>query len=166
MTRITLAATALGLLVIAAVAPATVRAQSAPPPLHERMSRADFHAAGLDKLTPDELAHLDTWLRQHPAVTTAQSGQAAPAPEPAGTPLRKPHRTAVTRRVDGVLHGWSGKTVFHLENGQIWRQRGTDSWSAGKSLDHPKATIKPAAFGSWLLKIDGYNATTRVERVR
>ena len=26
-------------------------------------------------------------------------------------------------RIEGNFRGWSGETVFHLENGQLWRQR-------------------------------------------
>src|SRR5512147_2488885 len=40
--------------------------------LEERMSQEQFHAAGLDKLSPAELKTLNDWLRGHPATTTTQ----------------------------------------------------------------------------------------------
>ena len=42
--------------------------------LEERMSQTQFHDAGLDKLSPQELKNLNDWLRGHPAtLTTTQS---------------------------------------------------------------------------------------------
>src|SRR5207342_2835934 len=38
--------------------------------LEERMSQSEFHAAGLDKLSPAELNALNEWLRAHNATTT------------------------------------------------------------------------------------------------
>jgi len=38
--------------------------------VEERMSQSEFHAAGLDKLSPEELKTLDEWLRTHYATTT------------------------------------------------------------------------------------------------
>src|SRR5699024_1817896 len=101
--------------------------------------------AGLDKLSARELARLEAWLGAHPDIPQSRDATTAtPAPqntvEP-GAPLHKAERHAVTSHIQGVLHGWSGKTVFRLENGQVWQQRGRDSWSAGKALDHPAATI-------------------------
>ena len=38
--------------------------------LEERMSQSEFHAAGLDKLSPTELNALNEWLRTHNAAAT------------------------------------------------------------------------------------------------
>lgn len=54
-----------------------------------------------------------------------------------------------------------GKVTVTLENGQVWRQ--TDSERTPLSAD--EALIKRAAFGSYMMKLDGGRAF-RVERVR
>ena len=38
--------------------------------LQQRMSAEEFKAAGLDKLSPQELQNLDGWLSAHAKVTT------------------------------------------------------------------------------------------------
>src|SRR5882724_7634173 len=86
--------------------------------LEERMSQSEFHAAGLDKLNPDELKTLDDWLRTHNAVvtsvvTTTPSGQALFYPQDSD-------RKVVESHIDGSFNGWTGHTVFKLENGQEW----------------------------------------------
>src|SRR5581483_2843940 len=44
--------------------------------LEERMSGADFKAAGLDKLSPEELKYLDNWLQTHqPVKMVSPSGK-------------------------------------------------------------------------------------------
>ena len=46
-------------------AAAGAQAQTAAPTLEERMSQAEFRAAGLDKLSPEELASLNAWIGAH-----------------------------------------------------------------------------------------------------
>lgn len=123
------------------------------------MSAAQFHAAGLDKLSPDELAVLNNWLREHVGATPA-----AAAPDRTGFHADNTGREFSTR-VIGQFRGWSGKTTFHLDNGQVWQQVGHDSWG-GVNLENPTVVIRPAFMGSWLLKVEGYNASTRVKRIK
>ena len=95
--------------------------------LEERMSQEQFHAAGLDKLSPAELKTLDDWLRTHSSTTTT-------VVTPSGQPVFYPKessREPVESRIDGKFGGWRGHTVFHLENGQEWTQSESGSFSNG-----------------------------------
>ena len=59
--------------------------------------------------------------------------------------------------------GGNGKLRFELENGQIWRQ--TDTTRVDLRGDGPwPATVKRAAFGSFLLSTDGARGAVRVQR--
>ena len=136
--------------------------------LEERMSAAQFKAAGLEKLSPEELASLNTWLQEH---TSAGAGSVA---VPVMTHRREglfggdsieTDSNGVASRITGEFRGWSGKTTFHLDNGQIWQQVGNDKW-AGVKLTNPEIRIEPAFMGSWRLKVEGYNTTTKVKRLR
>lgn len=127
------------------------------------MSAAQFHAAGLDKLSADELAQLNSWLREHAGVTSAAAAAAA-VPDRTGFHVDNTGSEFSTR-VIGEFRGWSGKTTFHLDNGQVWQQVGHDSWG-GVNLENPTIVIRPAFMGSWLLKVEGYNASTRVKRIK
>jgi hypothetical protein len=129
--------------------------------LEERMSQSEFHAAGLDKLTPAELQVLDDWLRAHYATTTTYV-------TPSGKPVFYPQESArevIESRIDGVFTGWYGHNVFRLENGQEWTQAESGSYSSAK-YDHPKVKIKPMLLGSWLMYVEPCGCSVRVERTK
>lgn len=138
--------------------------------LEERMSAAQFRAAGLDKLSPEELAKLNQWLRDRWAPGSAaaaadpdfSAGTAGAAAAPARSSLDTP-RTTINDRIIGTFRGWSGSTIFRLENGQVWQQIEADSWSV--ESEAPRVEIRPKLMGSWMLSIEGYNRSVRVKRI-
>jgi hypothetical protein len=129
--------------------------------LEERMSQSEFHAAGLDKLSPEELKLLDDWLRTHYATTTTYV-------TPSGSPVFYPKesdRDVVESHINGRFTGWFGSTVFRLENGQEWKQAESGSRSCG-TVENPKIKIKPMLMGSWLAYIESCSDSVRVTRVK
>ena len=148
-------ATALALLLMGAASAADFST------LEERMSQAQFHAAGLDKLSPEELKTLNDWLRGHETVTTkvvTQSGQPVFYPKPS-------EREVVESRIAGTFSGWLGHSVFRLENGQEWTQAESGTFSNGK-YDHPKVKVKPMLMGNWLMYVEPCGCSLRVERTK
>jgi hypothetical protein len=148
-------ATALALLLMGAASAAEFST------LEERMSQAQFHAAGLDKLSPEELKTLNDWLRGHETVTTkvvTQSGQPLFYPKAS-------EREVVESRIDGTFSGWLGHSVFRLENGQEWTQAESGTFSNGK-YDHPKVRVKPMLMGNWLMYVEPCGCSLRVERTK
>jgi hypothetical protein len=137
-------------------------ASAVEPTLEERMSKSDFHAAGLDKLSPEELKSLNDWLQGHQATTTITK-----LVSPSGKPVfyANENREAIESRIDGKFTGWYGKTVFKLENGQEWTQAESGQTSPGK-YDHPKVKIKPMLLGSWLMYVEPCGCDVRVERTK
>ena len=132
--------------------------------LEERMTDAEFRAAGLDKLTPEELAALNAWLQRRTAGTAPAATYVPPLEDRTG--FRDPVSSeGVVSRIAGEFTGWSGHTQFTLENGQVWEQAESGSMR-GVSVDSPAITIRPAFMGSWLLKVEGFNQTIRVRRVK
>ena len=149
-------------LVLALLTSATALAAAETSTLEERMSKGDFHAAGLDKLTPAELKTLNDWLAGHQATTVVtkvvtESGKPAFYVDQAKEPVES--------RIDGKFIGWYGKTVFKLENGQEWTQTESGQFSNGK-YDHPKVRIKPMLLGSWLMFVEPCGCSIRVERTK
>lgn len=130
--------------------------------LEERMSQSDFHAAGLDKLSPQELAALNAWLRTH-NTTTVVTQMVTPSGKPAF--YADKDREPVESKIDGKFSGWYGNTVFRLENGQEWTQTESGQFSNGK-YDHPKVKIKPMLLGSWLMYVEPCGCSVRVERTK
>lgn len=127
--------------------------------LEERMSSTDFKAAGLDKLSPDELRYLDNWLATHQQVKMVSAG---------GQPVfyaDDSKRESFQTHMLGSFSGWSGSNVFNLNNGQVWKQAESGAYSCPE-VANPSVTIKPMILGSWLMYVQGCNQGVRVERVK
>ncbi len=137
--------------------------------VEERMTGAEFKAAGLDKLSPEELAALNAWLqKQSGRVLAADSGY-APMAQPVED--RNGFDDAVARReihsrLVGDFSGWDGHGRFVLENGQEWQQVDESVLAGIKTLSNPQVTIKPGLISGWKLQVQGYNSTAKVERVK
>ncbi|ODU45030.1 hypothetical protein [uncultured Aquimonas sp.] len=130
--------------------------------LEERMSQREFERAGLQKLSAEELAFLNRWLVDKgltamPAETVRNDRIGLPAE-------RNAANDEVRSRLLGSFRGWTGNTVFRLENGQVWQQ--TDGGRlAGVNLDSPEVKIEKSLFGAWYLSVEGYNTRAKVRRL-
>ncbi len=135
--------------------------------LEERMSEADFRAAGLDQLSPEQLANLNAWLRRNAATTAAPAPAAAPVSDTRGLPAQSPEGDGpIVSRLVGDFSGWHGGSRFELENGMVWETSGPVQPLHVRTMQQPTVRIDPAFFGTWMLKIEGYNSSVRVKRVR
>lgn len=143
--------------------------------IRDLMSVIQFHQAGLDRLTPQQLDALNAWLNvylqqghQASTVNTHLTVPVAASHVPAATfgqeQIQAQGPQQIESRIDGVLHGWTGSTVFKLENGQIWQQSGP-GYQTGMRLDHPSVVIKKLAFG-YLLTLPGNSETVFVRRIK
>jgi hypothetical protein len=130
--------------------------------LEERMSEADFRAAGLHRLSPEELARLNEWLRDQ----AAQAPAPAAAQDRRGLPAEYNPSDAIVARIPGEFRGWSGAgTRIELDNGQVWEV--TDSSTRlAVNLQDPTVRIAPGFMNAWFLQVDGYNTKARVKRIR
>jgi hypothetical protein len=127
--------------------------------LEERMPSGDFKAAGLDKLSPDELKYLDNWLSTHQQVKMVSSS---------GKPVfyaDDSDRAKFETHLVGTFSGWNGSSEFTLSNGQVWKQAESGSNSC-PTVSNPTVTIKPMMLGSWLMYVQGCSDSVRVERVK
>ena len=140
-----------------------------------------MQAAGLTKLTPEELARLETLVQRYKAgeaalpkaqgATTAKTGKLLPAWVGALITLErtesKPEKSdALESQLAGNFSGWSGRTTFRLDNGQLWTQANSDSYVYAPTLKSPKVKIYPASFGTFWLEIEGVNKRCRVRPVK
>ncbi|HYU14933.1 MAG TPA: hypothetical protein VEL05_02630 [Candidatus Acidoferrum sp.] len=110
------AAIALAVVQLFRAGPARAEPEAAAPApvldLANLMNRVEFHEAGLEKIDAAELALLSDWVgRLVVRVLTAR--------------LRAGCSPSVESRIAGEFQGWRGRTLVQLENGQVWRQRGT-----------------------------------------
>lgn len=87
------------------------------PGIGSLMSEEEFSAAGLEKLSAEELKTLNAWLVRY----TAGDAEVLQQSNPEVREAQKDHE--IKTRIAGDFSGWSGETVFRFENGQVWRQR-------------------------------------------
>jgi hypothetical protein len=139
--------------------------------LEEQMTGKEFTAAGLQKLTPEELEALNEWIRRRSVATLDAPRQGSYAAggdvDERGFEVKnmKMERVPIQSRIKGSFTGWDGKTVFELENGMIWEQADKDKFYI-REVQNPEVTIEPGAFRTWHLSVDGYGSECRVERIQ
>ena len=112
------------------------------------MTPEEFTASGLSKLSPDELAALNAWLVRYTAHDAPVVRQTSPEVKRA---VAETPPTVIHTQIDGAFDGWSGKTVFHLKNGQTWKQRLPGSYRV--SLQDPEVEIEARTLGFYWMKV-------------
>lgn len=132
-------------------------------PIEQRMTPEVRKAAGLDKLSAGELGALNTWLE-------ANMSEKAIRKSLVGFPVMHlfsggDQAAPIVAHFEGEFRGWTGKTSFPLDNGQVWEQIEPGRLVA-KRVNNPEVTIKPAMMGTWMLRVEGYNRSVRVQRVK
>ncbi len=152
----------------------SVLAQKGFSSVEERMTGQEFTASGLHKLSDEELAALNSWLRNHSVATlentAARSGGSAGADYDAFADRRgfegsHTDTNTIVSRLVGDFDGWDGDTIFTLENGMIWKQNETDTLST-RTLVNPVVTIKSGFFDTWRLSVEDYNKSLKVVRIQ
>jgi hypothetical protein len=133
--------------------------------LQDRMTPEEFKAAGLDKLTPEELASLNAYLGRDDAKRVAEIKRAEQNAVAGFGGHVTPDNAPIVSRLVGRFDGWDGKTVFHLENGQVWQQSETGEL-AGVHMDAPMITIRPSFSGAWWLTAEGRKSQIKVKRIK
>ena len=144
--------------------------------LEEQMTQREFEASGLDKLSDEELGALNRWIRSRSLATLDQpradgghvsTGGQGGLPSTPGQlpPIDRMAREPFETRIVGEFSGWTGNTVFELENGMVWRQAESDR-RRFQPVQNPVVVIKPGLFGAWHLTVEGQKRKVRVERVK
>ena len=153
------------------VAAATIAAGAAEAGFSRGLAPQEFQAAGLGKLTAEELARLDALVGAHRAGRAAAELPARGEPAPAGREARvvvapgtKVEFAAVESRLAATFTGWEPRGVFALENGQRWREANGTTY-VSPPLSAPKVRITPGAFGAFWLEIEGVRVRAKVIRV-
>ncbi len=141
--------------------------------LEERMTGREFRETGLHKLSDEELAALNRWIRQRSLAEGEVASHEGPGTDAAAAATSDDRglrssggdRETIHSRIVGNFTGWRGGTEFELENGMVWRQIGGGTFRI-PAEDNPRVEIRPGVFGSWRLRVEGYNTQVRVERIR
>ena len=131
------------------------------PGLEKAMTLEQYQAAGVSKLDPAERAKLDEFIRNYVAVSNERVATTAVDKAVKENKVQAPE--VIQSRIVGPFTGYTGRTVFTLENGQRWAQSQFDSAYFPK-IDSPPVVIVKSGFG-YRMHIAGGGAI-RVTKVR
>ena len=153
-------------LAAALLAAASLASADQSPPIEKEMSPEQFKAAGLDLLSPEQLANLNAWLNRK--ITTETKKAATLAEDKVKTENRGFFNFGtdepIVSRIVGEFKGFRQGRVYVLENGQEWSQI-DQATLAGVRRTNPEVKIEPSLIGNaWFLSIDGYNSRAKVTR--
>jgi hypothetical protein len=115
----------------------TALAQETGGDVQQMMTPDQFKAAGLEKLSADELQNLNKWLNGYRETTVKKTQQKS----------ERQAAEVAESRVDGVFSGIGGNTIVRLEDGTVWKQANPDEHWRAPGLDHPAATVSKTMFG-------------------
>ena len=111
------------------------------------MTPEEFKAAGLNKLSPDQLNHLERFLQGYREQTVQQVAKATQERvDPAPTREHGTHQAVVENRIKGPFMGVTGRTRVLLENGSVWQQA-NESDKFNCRLDSPDIVLVRTVFG-------------------
>jgi len=119
--------------------------------IQQIMTPEEFKAAGLSKLTPDELSKLNAWLQGYRQVTEQAAEKKATAR------ASRTKMDVLVSRVDGTFNGLTGRTIIRLEDGTVWKQANAEDRFRPKNTDHPAAVVIHGVFG-YKMQLEGTQA--------
>jgi hypothetical protein len=119
-----------------------------------------FHAAGLDKLTEQEIDALNRWLVTYTARDAPEMRRSDVVIQ---AEVKKVEAEGTKTRIAGEFHGWDGDTIFRLENGQVWKQRLPGRWVY--HADSPEVLLHKNLMGFWVMKVISADRAVGVARV-
>lgn len=154
------------------------------------LSPESFKRSGLEKLTTEELEFLSIQLFgqhllpirqgissphtsqgivlvQQEAFNSLPSGESAFGHEEIlAAKVIKIQKVPneIQSRIVGPFRGWTGRTLFVLENGQEWKQ--SESGEFDVNMDTPEVTIRKGLLGVFYLHVKGYGTSIKVRRIK
>lgn len=131
------------------------------PGVRKAMSPEAFDAAGLSKLSPEERAKLDDFIRGYVSSTSQKAADAAV--DQAVKQKKAIEPDVIESSIVGPFRGYGGTTKFTLANGQVWQQSQRDT-RPYPLTDSPPVIIVKTGWGHRMYVLGGGNV--RVARIR
>ena len=174
--------------------PTTASAEIDFQPLEQAMTKEERSRSGVDSLSPEQRKFLNSWLQQRYGTNATNlqveidSSDNRTAQQTRESREEKVIEAEVERRVAqelatrkqpakaavnngpfeatlvGDFTGWRGKTVFRLDNGQIWRQRSASQYRHRGSDQRVK--FDKNWMGGWEMTVVSSGKSVLVSKVR
>lgn len=128
------------------------------PGIEQLMTPEEYRAAGLQKLTPAEREALDRFLVRY----TAEDSQVLFNND---EEVKKAvDEQVIVSVIQPPFNGWSGDTVFRLENGQVWQQRLGGNYPYRGS--NPEVRITKNFMGFYRMELTENGKAVAVKRLK
>ena len=174
--------------------PASASAGTDFQPLEQTMTKEERNRSGVDSLSAEQRKFLNNWLQQRygpdatnmreetdsSADTTVQLSERSSQEKVIEAEVerrvakelatrKQPAKAAVNNgafeaTLVGDFTGWRGKTVFRLDNGQIWRQRSSSQYRHRGSDQRVK--FDKNWMGGWEMTVVSSGKSVLVSKVR
>jgi len=170
--------------------PTTASAQIDFQPLEQAMTKEERSRSGVDSLSAEQRSFLNNWLQQHygTETTNLQAETDSSANKTVQTNDEQVIEAEVERRVAdelalkaasakkavrsqtysatiiGDFSGWQGKTLFRLDNGEIWRQKGASKYRYQGS--DRTVSLKQNWAGGWEMEVIATGKRVLVKKIR
>ena len=131
------------------------------PDIRKLMTPEEFDAAGLEKLSPQEIEALNRWIVRY---TAHEAPEVRRQDVVVKAEAAKVDDAGIKTRIAGEFNGWDGDTVFRLENGQVWKQRLEGRWSY--HAESPEVELHKNLMGFWVLKVVEADKAIGVKRLQ
>ena len=120
--------------------------------------REEVREEVLEEVREADVAEREAEIERRVAIEVEAAKQeiADAPPEPA---VSEPFQAMI----QGRFSGWSGKTVFPLDNGQVWRQRHGGRYR--HTDDDQRVRIYKNLFGMWQMKVLSSGRSVPVRRI-
>lgn len=114
--------------------------------IQEEMTPEEFKAAGLEKLSPAELAKLNDWLNGYREKVEKKVEKKAAEQE------KRSKLELIVSRYNGVWTGVGPGEIIELEDGSKWKLANKDEHYGGRA-DHPAIAVYKAGFFGWKMRV-------------
>jgi len=138
-------------MIFTCVAPVHAAREEMSGSIEQVMTPGEFKAAGLNKLSPEELQKLNAWLQGYREVAEKTAEKKATA---RASKVEHAKMDLLVSRVDGTFNGLTGRTVIRLEDGTVWKQANADDRYRPRVTDHPGAVVIHGIFG-YKMQVEG-----------
>jgi hypothetical protein len=136
------------------------------PGVQKAMSPAEFEQAGLGKLSADERAALDRFIRGYVSSSNEQAANAAVDQAAKEGKVSRNEPEIIQSAIVGTFRGYDGRTTFTLEDGSVWKQSQQVARSYPAVQSPPVLVFrKPGMLSGYRMYIAG-GGNIRVSRVR
>ncbi len=131
--------------------------------LDQVMTQQEMHDTGVSTLTASQRQALNDWLSRYTMKILQIAAQQVSPNSNTFSSVPSSCSPAIETTVSGEIEGWSGDTIFKLDNGQIWQQAEYDYTYFYEY--RPDVTIYQTSAGC-RMKVEDETDTVLVKRIK